>query len=364
MLKKIIIKNYQVHRHLELELSPGLNIIAGESQTGKSSIFRAVRWVVQNRPSGMRFKNWDSEENNTVLVRLDFDDGYVIREIGNDLNIYDLNGEIFDKFKTSVPEEVARFCRLDEFSLRAQHQKYFLLDDSPGERSRKLNELAGLNDIDISIKKIKSIEEKAKAEKEKLEKDIKQLNSDLEALSHLDRVESILEDITGKYEQISTMEDQNERLKKLLRVNLPLIEELNNLKDWLTIEKPFTILKRKIEAIDELKSENRTITNITEGLDEARSELAGLEKLLKVEQHVIRFRSLISEIQSLISQNDRLSSILSDIKSNRVRLNRIEDEIEELNKEKEKIVSSGGICPTCNKELTKDELKNVLGVGL
>ena len=51
-IKKIIIDNFQSHEHTEIEFGPGLNVIVGPSDYGKSAVVRALRWVLYNEPRG------------------------------------------------------------------------------------------------------------------------------------------------------------------------------------------------------------------------------------------------------------------------------------------------------------------------
>ena len=52
MIQSVHIQNFQSHKNSTLEFSPGVNIIVGTSDSGKTAIIRALRWVVWNRPSG------------------------------------------------------------------------------------------------------------------------------------------------------------------------------------------------------------------------------------------------------------------------------------------------------------------------
>ena len=58
MIKKIQIQNFQSHKETTLKLDPGVNIIVGTTDSGKTSILRALRWVIWNRPSGDDFRSW------------------------------------------------------------------------------------------------------------------------------------------------------------------------------------------------------------------------------------------------------------------------------------------------------------------
>ena len=42
MLKKLIIKNYRVFEDFSLEFAPGLNILVGDNDAGKTTLLEAV----------------------------------------------------------------------------------------------------------------------------------------------------------------------------------------------------------------------------------------------------------------------------------------------------------------------------------
>jgi len=62
VVEKITIKNFQSHEETELQFSSGVNVIVGSSDSGKSAILRALKWVVQNKPSGTAFFTEGSDE--------------------------------------------------------------------------------------------------------------------------------------------------------------------------------------------------------------------------------------------------------------------------------------------------------------
>ena len=47
--------NFQSHLNTVIELHPGLNILVGESDQGKTAIIRALRWLFYNEPRGTGF---------------------------------------------------------------------------------------------------------------------------------------------------------------------------------------------------------------------------------------------------------------------------------------------------------------------
>jgi predicted phosphodiesterase len=49
-LERLVLENFQSHLRTELKLVPGLNVILGESNQGKSAIIRALHWLLFNEP--------------------------------------------------------------------------------------------------------------------------------------------------------------------------------------------------------------------------------------------------------------------------------------------------------------------------
>ena len=49
-VRRITLENFQSHKHTEMEFGPELNVIVGPSDSGKSAIIRALKWVMYNEP--------------------------------------------------------------------------------------------------------------------------------------------------------------------------------------------------------------------------------------------------------------------------------------------------------------------------
>ena len=75
MLKSISIKNYQSHKETDLTFNEGVNVITGTSDSGKTAILRSLSWLINNRPSGDAFKNWDVPLKEPVSTSLELEDG-------------------------------------------------------------------------------------------------------------------------------------------------------------------------------------------------------------------------------------------------------------------------------------------------
>lgn len=149
MIERIDIKNFQSHKNSSLELSPGVNAIIGPTDSGKSSIIRALRWLVFNRPSGDSFRRNGAGKKGTYVWA-----NKASRFKNDKQNEYALMGEELVFFKamgTSVPEEVQEVLNLAPINFQSQHDTHFLLSASPGEVARYLNGVVNLDVIDSSL---------------------------------------------------------------------------------------------------------------------------------------------------------------------------------------------------------------------
>ena len=91
IIKYVRLKRFQKHDDTKLEFSPGLNIIIGETDNGKSSIVRAIRWLIENKPSGSKFVQRGCDAN--AVVEISFGDTIIKRVRGKKDNYYLYNGE-------------------------------------------------------------------------------------------------------------------------------------------------------------------------------------------------------------------------------------------------------------------------------
>ena len=157
MIKKVAIQNFQIHKQTELEFKEGMNVIAGSSDNGKSSIIRAIRWVLMNRPTGFAFHTHGAKDDTAVCVVFE-DNECVTRQKGEkNSGGYHYRQNTFAALRTDVPPEIQRVLNLSDINIQSQHDPYFLLQDSPGEVAKKLNIVAGLGIIGDTIKKANNV---------------------------------------------------------------------------------------------------------------------------------------------------------------------------------------------------------------
>lgn len=146
MIEAISIQNFQAHAKEKYKLAQ-VTTFTGPSDSGKSSIIRALGWLAFNRPRGTDFIR-----EGVCSVAAKVDGRTVGRRRGKSVNEYRLDKESFKAIGSDVPEQVADLLALDpEISLQGQHDVPFWVGLPSAEVARRLNKIADLESIDTTL---------------------------------------------------------------------------------------------------------------------------------------------------------------------------------------------------------------------
>ncbi len=217
MITKVEISNFQSHKQSTLEFTPGTNVIIGKSDAGKSAVFRAMNWVISNRPLGDSFR---SEWGGDTKVTLYTCKGDVVQRVkSNNKNEYVINGKSLKAFGSEVPDEVTEILRLDSFNIHAQMDPPFLLSNTPGEAARLLNKAASIDDIDRTISGLKKAHTNITNNIKHDEQALAEYSEQIEQYSNLPEIEKMIKQVecleekkTKKCAELKQLENLTERI--------------------------------------------------------------------------------------------------------------------------------------------------------
>ena len=235
MIKNIRLSNFQAHKDSLLEFTKGVNVIKGESHSGKSSIMRAFKWMIFNRPQGDSFKKHGEKE---VSVEVSFYNGEkIIRKRTSKENSYQSNVLELSALKSEVPQEIKLLLNMDEINYQSQFDNYFLLQETSGNIAKKLNEIVGLSIIDSTLAKINSLVRKNKNDLEYTKETLKEYNDKIRRIKWAklaDKELCRIEELTEKLEKKKTK-------KEFIILSLDEIQryeqEIENIEQWLEVER-------------------------------------------------------------------------------------------------------------------------------
>ena len=309
MIKSVKIEGFQSHKDSYLEFNTGVNVIIGNSDSGKTSIIRAILWLVQNRPQGNAFcSNWA----NDTSIQLEIDNHIIKRFRNKNINNYFLNDLEFKALGTEVPKEISDILNLNEINISKQLDRPFLLDSSPGEVAKHFNKVAHLDQIDEGLRRvqkwIREIEQSISSKNKQLE----QSNEDLESFEHLEKFEIEVE-VIERMEGEMIQQVNHKRVLDKLCLDLTVVEGLIEEQNKITAAGPLvdTILdwyvekKQSSHEVDKLKELTGEIYAVEDEIEE-ESKIIGAEE--SVNQLILLFADQIlvthnrSVLQKLIER--------------------------------------------------------------
>ena len=210
MIKSIKLKNFQSHVDSEIEFSDQDTVIVGSSDSGKTSIIRAIEWVRTNRPLGSSFiRKGETHCSVELTILVDGKEVVIKRMKGRGSNVYSIDGEVFEAPGSGVPERVGEILNLGALNIQTQLESPFMVLDSPGKVAQTINAVTHLEEADKVVTRLMSMIKDNKAETTRLEEVIVSLEEQQKA-----PVYGLLDDfemLCNKYENTEKRIDVNER---------------------------------------------------------------------------------------------------------------------------------------------------------
>ena len=332
MIESFELSNYEGHLDSKFEFKPGLNLIHGLSDHGKSAILRALYLVANNKPNGTPYINHDSKETTVILET----NGHKIeRKRSEKINHYKIDQEkALVGFGQTVPESVSKIIEFDEINIQDQLTPHFLLSSTPGEVAKILNRIIRLDDIDRALKNIESMKRKFKKAGDHAGQNEKDFTDQLESLSWVAEAET----------RVLILEEKNLLFEKRIRDKSVIESAVNSFKDLeqrikvqieiLKKESVIKALSDKIEALSGLNQKNIAVFQLISSLSDIdkkirnKKEIIGLEprlndfekKVLASNEKSEKFKTL----NGLITSLEVIDKRVLELSKKAVSLDRIE----------------------------------------
>ncbi|MGE5404812.1 MAG: AAA family ATPase [Candidatus Saccharibacteria bacterium] len=316
-IKSIRLKNFQSHRDSSFELSPGLNIIVGPSDQGKSAVIRALRWVMYNEPRGAAFiRSGESRtevkivlSNGTVVERIRDESGKVNRYL---LEVPGEEPQVFERFNKEVPLEIRKALGISklvvdrdrslEINLSRQLEGPFLMEESGATRSKVLGRVANLHIIDAAQRDVLRDANTFSQEASRLDTEIKEIEGQLESFADIEMHEETLTtaerliNLIGvqedKYSLITDLKLKYETTKaQIFETN----EQLGLLKDVETTSELTDKILKRSQELKELEILDQGLTTGKEDINKCLLVLRQTDRISDVESVLERLRSLREE---------------------------------------------------------------------
>jgi exonuclease SbcC len=372
----IKLENIRSHVDSELVFSSGFNCLVGGLGQGKSTVLFAIDFVLFGDPLSRSYDyllREDAQQGSVTAVFVQNGSTYMIhrglkrQEKGitqdtDQLKLYKDGKLIAGNKNEAVAEEIKELTGFDKTLfrelvwIRQEHLKE-LIDMTPRERQKKLDQLFGLSDYELAWSNLQGFQRIYETEKGVLERDI-----DVVRIAKLD------EDYTKSVEDYLSVGEKLEKTKtKLVQAEATLKQTTEHLADLEELQKTTeTLQRREVQlqtniANSQRRSRELLDQNITNKrrLEEYENQLEQLQKqktanIQALEQENVNPESSLRELRNILNEVDnQLRSIGGEMEATR----------REMTASKTKISSiiTENKCPRCLQELTgeyKQSLKD------
>jgi len=259
MLKALTLTNFQSHKTSLLTFSPGVNVVIGPTDVGKSALIRSLSWIVHNRPSGDQFISHGEKE---VSATLEFDNVSITRSKGQK-NSYKLDDMELVGFGQDVPAEVSAAINMNELNIQYQHDGPFLLGESAGAVARTLNKIVNLDKIDESLFNVRRLETENRTSISSIKGKLADLDSELESKPNFVLIDGILTQLNRYYVRAMDCENTVDNIEELKK-KIDFCQR--NLDNIIIPDVDFIVIESKIADLEKKSREKERLTRLISSL--------------------------------------------------------------------------------------------------
>ena len=277
----VTLTNFQSHKNTTIHFDEGLNIIVGESNSGKTAILRSIMWAIDNQPLGNDFIMAGEDECSVLIM---FKDGSFIErkrtikdtgsyKIGFCDNKKNMVSQTFRGFTNAIPVGVANTHQMPKVNITkdiethlnviSQLEGPFLLTESPLVKASAIGRITGTHIIDTAIKESnKTIQSNRKLIKSYSD-DLQDKESEYKQLPNLKLMEELLQKYNTTVKYITKLNDiiskVSNNISLITQYNQQIKVEEDNITNNKKILSLFPIINR---AIDKLKNVSYIFDNV------------------------------------------------------------------------------------------------------
>lgn len=312
-LQSISLKNFRSWKNETVEFDPGVSIIIGENDNGKTNILRGINWAANNKPPGEDYRSHWGGDTSVVLK---IEDKEVGRHRTDKDNFYTLTGykEPFKSFGQGVPETIKQFLNLSAINIAFQLDGPFLLGKSPSDVARYYNDIVNLDIIDRSLRNIRKTLSDENNELESKEKEKEKLTTQLKDFEWLDDAEKNIVSLEKQQEIIRKKDAEWSALSVLSKLLKEQQETLNKITQITKHERQvlrFINIENKIKKKD---TELQELKIFTEKLNSLEEKEAKIQAVLMFERKVNCLISLDRKIDTALTEYNELTDFIKAIK--------------------------------------------------
>lgn len=307
-IEKVEITNFQTHKKKTVEFVNGLNVIEGESNSGKTAIKRAIEWCLFDVPSGSEFITTGAKFS---CVKTYLSNGKIIerrrtRSSSGHWKIIDAasNEETeFKGFGHRIPIEIINTHQMPELSVNGnkyrlnvfdQFESPFLIGYGSSERSSLIGSLVDADKADIILRELNSIKRRENQNIKQLEEIYEKQNAELQSYNYLDAYKEDLDKANALNNKLEKLNKELEVLKNLRNKYILSDNDLNN-------------AKVKLNSI--IKIDKTLISNIKEKANKYVMLINANKKLVYSDEQILEINNKLGKLKNTLEYKNITDSV-------------------------------------------------------
>lgn len=334
-ITKIRLYRFQGYTDETVYLGRTTNAIRGMSDSGKSSISRAINWVLYNRPVKAVAEYVAYDEEHCFVTVFFSDNTAITRGRRRDENYYilDKNGKKteFKGFGFEVPPEITeahgmpRVVFDDNYSMSLnvgmQNDPVFLFDDSDSRKSKLLGKISGAERMDGGIDVINTWNRTAVAARKDLLARVKKLNESIKAYDYLDDMIGLVDGLEDLANTIDSNQDTKNEIMKLASSYLTLELSKETLLSIILHEPNLLELDKLVAKLESLQTYSDELNDAFSRYEEYQQSKTVSDKLLAQEANIDMLSKHLEDLQNEIGRHQELTEIFNEYTDIVVNLN-------------------------------------------
>ena len=348
-LEKLILENVQSHEKSEFDLSPGLNILTGSSDVGKTVVIRALRSLFYLGGSSKSLTRYAEPFFRVTAI---MNTGVtVIQERGTTANRYIIRqpgqkgskkgekeeGLVLSGFRFDIPIEVSKALGVkktsinvddaQELNLAEQIRGPFILSKPGTAKAQFVGSLTHLDDIDDAVRDLNKDINLSSREIKELETKRAEIESSLTEFTNLERLEEEFALLDSSNRELERTKAQVYELQVLRQKYLQIYERFISTKrildvlvqmpDDITFENETSGLLRRVVLLESLKTRDETLQTKhrrTQSILSCLEEIPEALELEKIDRRILILQSLKSRTLELVNRARTTQTISERLK--------------------------------------------------
>lgn len=348
-IKSIIAHNFMSCAHVEIDLVKGLNVVNGESDSGKTTLFkRATSWCLNNDLSGDEYVRDNDEgkvdkegkllKENECYVTLVFDnDAEITRKRVKGKNIYEVTTEMgeyfpFENFGNNVPDKVLEVSGMKKINIDKDlsispnfppKKELGVVFMNNGAKAKVVGSFGGTHIIDAAVREIQADMKKNTMYSSHLSKDLETLDNEISKLGDIDYKEKLISKCEMLFSEIDKINKDIETIKSLsdsIKEKELIIKDANKI---IASKKYVQEEESRLKLLEEKLSKIRAFTNEYDNIVQHCKSIKEKEQIIKDCTFVIKNKQFITEEENYILKIEMKVNELA-LKNKELTLNRRE----------------------------------------